>query len=65
VWTSLRDERDRQVEDLVALSSNARFVRDATSGHAIHRDNPALVARSIQDVRQAAATGVTLSAPRP
>jgi pimeloyl-ACP methyl ester carboxylesterase len=64
VWTSLRDERDRQVEDLVALSSNARFQRDAGSGHAIHRDNPGLVARSIEDVRQAAVSGASVRASR-
>jgi pimeloyl-ACP methyl ester carboxylesterase len=50
LWTKLRDERDAQVTDLAELSSNSRFVRDAASGHHLHRDNPQLVARSIEDV---------------
>jgi pimeloyl-ACP methyl ester carboxylesterase len=65
VWKTLRDERDEQVRDLVDLSSNARFVRDPASGHAIHRDNPALVARSIEDVLDAVVNGTRLEASRP
>ena len=54
LWTTMRDERDGQVKELAGLSSNARFVRDDTSGHGIHRDNPSLVAQAIRDVRDAA-----------
>jgi pimeloyl-ACP methyl ester carboxylesterase len=57
VWTGLRDERDQQVADLAELSSNSRFVRDAASGHHLHRDNPHLVARSIVDVIEAVRRG--------
>lgn len=53
-WRALRDERDAQVEDLAGLSTRGRFVRDDASGHAIHRDNPALVAQAIVDVLTAA-----------
>jgi hypothetical protein len=54
-WRGLRDERDAQLADLAVLSARGRFVRDDTSGHAIHRDNPALVAQSISEVLAAAA----------
>ena len=53
-WTAIRDERDELVRDLAALSANSRFVRVDESGHAIHRDNPAVVAQAIRDVRDAA-----------
>lgn len=60
LWRTLRDERDTQLRDLAALSSNARFVRDDTSGHQLHRDNPALVAQAIRDVHAAATRGVRI-----
>ena len=65
LWKSLRDERDEQVRDHEGLSSNARFVRDETSGHAIHRDNPALVVKAINDVLDAVAHGTRLSGNLP
>ena len=65
LWNRLRDERDAQVRDLADLSSNARFVRDETSGHALHRDNPTLVAQAIKDVLDAVVNGTRLSASRP
>jgi hypothetical protein len=38
----------------VRLSRNAKLVRDPSSGHHIHVDNPELVAQSIEEVIQAA-----------
>jgi len=64
-WTAIRDERDELVKDLAGLSVNSRFVRVDDSGHAIHRDNPAVVAQAIRDVREAALSGSRLAlAPR-
>lgn len=64
-WTAIRDERDELVRDLAGLSANSRFVRVDESGHAIHRDNPAVVAQAIRDVRDAAVSGSRLApAPR-
>ena len=64
-WTAIRDERDELVRDLAGLSANSRFVRVDDSGHAIHRDNPAVVAQAIRDVREAAVSGSRLApAPR-
>jgi len=60
-WASLRAEREAQVRELAALSSNSRFVQDAASGHSLHRDNPGLVVQSIQDVVRAAANGSRLT----
>lgn len=50
LWAQLRVEKDGQKIDLSRLSSNSRFVLDASSGHAIQLDNPQLVARAIEDV---------------
>jgi pimeloyl-ACP methyl ester carboxylesterase len=63
LWRTLRDERDEQVRDLAGLSANAKFVRDDTSGHSIHRDNPSLVALSIEEVHDAAMRGSRLDQP--
>ena len=60
-WSAIRDERDQLVKDLAGLSGNSRFVRVENSGHAIHRENPALVAQSIADVREAAVSGARLA----
>lgn len=65
LWTTMREEKDAQMKDLAGLSRNARFMRDDASGHSIHRDNPALVAQAIRDVRDAAISRKPLpSAPR-
>jgi hypothetical protein len=65
LWKTLRDERDGQVRDLVGLSSNSSFIRDDASGHNLHRDNPALVAQSIREVRDAAMRGSRLGTATP
>jgi pimeloyl-ACP methyl ester carboxylesterase len=64
LWKTLRDERDDQLRDLVGLSTNATFVRDDSSGHNLHRDNPALVDQSIREVRDAALRGTRLGAAK-
>jgi pimeloyl-ACP methyl ester carboxylesterase len=60
-WAALRTEREAQVRELAGLSANSRFVLDAGSGHNLHRDNPALVARSVEDVVRAARAGTPLT----
>jgi pimeloyl-ACP methyl ester carboxylesterase len=57
----LQQEKDDQKADLARLSRNAKLVRDPSSGHHIHVDNPELVARSIEEVIQAALKGTRLS----
>ena len=61
-WKELRQEKDEQVQDLAHLSRNSKFILAPTSGHAIHNDDPELVARSIKEVLQAASEGAPLSA---
>jgi pimeloyl-ACP methyl ester carboxylesterase len=56
-WNELQKENDDQKADLARLSRNAKLVRDPSSGHHIHVDNPELVARSIAEVVQAASQG--------
>jgi pimeloyl-ACP methyl ester carboxylesterase len=58
----LGDEKDEQKADLAKLSRNAKLVRDSSSGHNIHLDNPDLVVRSIEEV-VAATMKNTLLAP--
>ena len=60
LWAQLRVEKDGQRIDLSRLSSNSKFVLDPASGHAIHIDNPQLVARSIEEVLEAALKGTRL-----
>lgn len=52
-WKSIRLERDQQIRDLQTLSSNSKVIVDSASGHAIHYDNPKIVATSIEMVIQA------------
>jgi len=61
-WKELRQERDEQVQDLAHLSRNSKYILAPSSSHAIHNDDPELVARSIKEVLQAASEGVPLSA---
>lgn len=61
LWTQLRVEKDGQQIDLSRLSSNSKFVLDPSSSHAIHIDNPQLVARAIEEVLAAASKGVRLA----
>jgi pimeloyl-ACP methyl ester carboxylesterase len=64
-WKELRQERDELVQDLAQLSRNSKFILAPSSGHAIHNDDPALVARAIIDVLEAVSKGVPLAAQRP
>jgi len=57
LWSVLRVEKDGQKMDLSRLSRNSRFILDPSSGHGIPTDNPKLVARAIEDVVAAAASG--------
>ena len=49
-WKGLRDERDKQIQELTILSSNSRFILDPKSSHSIQNDNPEIVAKSIQTI---------------
>jgi len=49
-WRELRNERDKQIQDLTILSSNSRFILDPKSSHLIQNDNPEIVVKSIQMV---------------
>jgi len=60
LWKELRQERDEQVQDLVHLSRNSKLILAASSGHAIHNEDPHLVARAIEEVLEAASKGVPL-----
>ena len=61
LWAQLRVEKDGQRIDLSRLSSNSKFVLDPSSGHNIHKDNPQLVARAIEEVLAALSKGVRLA----
>lgn len=55
-WKEIRNERDKQIQDLANLSLNSKFIVDPASGHAIHYDNPELVAKSIEMIIKALET---------
>ena len=57
----LSRERDEQKSDLTKLSRNSKLVRDPSSGHNLHVDNPQLVASSIEQVVDAASKGMRLA----
>jgi pimeloyl-ACP methyl ester carboxylesterase len=61
LWAQMRIEKDGQRIDLARLSNNSKFVLDPLSTHAIHTDNPQLVARSIMEVLTAVSTGARLA----
>src|SRR5262249_17564641 len=61
LWNELQREKNDQKSDLARLSRNSKLVRDPTSGHHIHVENPELVARSIEEVIQATSQGTRLS----
>jgi pimeloyl-ACP methyl ester carboxylesterase len=46
----IKPEKAAEQEDLLRLSSNSTMVRDPSSGHQIHVENPSLVAKAIADV---------------
>lgn len=54
VWNELRQEKREEKADLARLSRNSKLVRDPSSGHSIHVDNPRLVARAIEEVIEVA-----------
>jgi pimeloyl-ACP methyl ester carboxylesterase len=62
LWRRLRTEKDGQKVDLSRLSRNALFALAPTSTHNIHFDDPALVARAIGLVVDAASKGEALPA---
>lgn len=57
LWSELRVEKDDQAMGLMLLSTNSKVIRDRTSGHQIQTDNPALVARAIEQVIEAVVRG--------
>ena len=62
LWRRLRVEKDGQKIDLTRLSRNSLFVLAPTSTHNVHLDDPALVARAIELVVEAASRGAMLPA---
>jgi pimeloyl-ACP methyl ester carboxylesterase len=60
LWKELRHENDSLKRRLTDLSRNSKFILDPLSGHAIHHDNPQLVAHSITEVIRAVVTGSKL-----
>jgi pimeloyl-ACP methyl ester carboxylesterase len=55
-WADVVREKKEQARDQSLLSRNSLFVVDEGSGHAIHNDNPALVAECVQKVIVASET---------
>jgi pimeloyl-ACP methyl ester carboxylesterase len=60
LWDELGKEKREQKADLARLSRNSKLVRDPSSGHGLHQDNPPLVARAIEEVVAAASKGTRL-----
>ena len=60
LWSELRVEKDDQAMGLMLLSTNSTVIRDRASGHQIQTDNPALVARAIEQVIEAVLKGTRL-----
>jgi pimeloyl-ACP methyl ester carboxylesterase len=50
-------EKAEEIEDQPRISRNSKLVRDPSSGHHIHVDNPKLVADAIGEVISAAMKG--------
>ena len=46
----IKPEKAAEQEDLLGLSNNSKMVRDPSSGHHVHVENPGLVAKAIADV---------------
>ena len=57
-------EKAAELEDQPRISRNAKLIRDPSSGHHLHVDNPKLVADAIEDVVTAAAAGRRLAGTR-
>ena len=60
VWRDFRRETEELKADLPQLSSNSKVVRDPSSGHEVHTDNPRVVAQAIEEVSNAAQTRARL-----
>jgi len=61
LWNELQREKSDQKADLARLSRNGKLVRDPSSGHHIHVDNPRLLVRAIDEVIEAAVRHTKLS----
>lgn len=59
-WKLIRAERDRQIQDLISLSTNSKFILDPDSGHLIHYDNPDIVTKAIEMVIKSVETKTKL-----
>ena len=57
-------EKAAEDEDHSRISRNSKLVRDPSSGHHIHVENPKIVADAIEDVVSAAMKGTKLAATR-
>jgi pimeloyl-ACP methyl ester carboxylesterase len=57
-------EKAAELEDQPRISRNSKLVRDPSSGHQIHVDNPKLVANAIEEVVTAAIKGTKLAGTR-
>jgi pimeloyl-ACP methyl ester carboxylesterase len=57
-------EKAEELEDQPRISRNSKLVRDPSSGHHIHVDNPTLVADAIEEVVMAATRGTRLTGSR-
>ena len=57
-------EKAAELEDQARNSRNSRLIRDPSSGHHIHVDNPTLVANTIEEVVTAAMKGTRLGESR-
>ena len=54
-------EKAAELEDQPRISRNAKLIRDPSSGHHLHVDNPKLVADAIEEVVTAALNGAKLA----
>jgi pimeloyl-ACP methyl ester carboxylesterase len=61
LWNELQRERSDHTGDLARLSRNSKLVRDPSSGHHIHVENPELVVRAIEEVIETAVRQTRLS----
>jgi pimeloyl-ACP methyl ester carboxylesterase len=61
LWNDLQRERSDHKADLARLSRNSKLVRDPSSGHHIHVENPELVVRAIEEVIETAVRQTRLS----
>jgi pimeloyl-ACP methyl ester carboxylesterase len=60
-WVLYRAERITHLKGLTALSTQARFVQDVTSGHDMPKDDPQLIAACIAEVVNTASGLTTIS----